>query len=88
MNRRLFKASGEEYFYWRNSLMNACSGWEETTSTINGEKESIKGFEKDDMDSLSCVPCPQRPHTQPWSSDSGPKHWVIAQDKTTLVPGR
>jgi len=69
--------------------MNACSGLgRNDLPQFNGEKESIKGFEKDDMEILYLASlAPSGHNTQPWVVRIlEPKHWVIGSDKKRWLP--
>jgi hypothetical protein len=70
-------------------MMNACSGLgRNDLPQFNGEKESIKGFEKDDMEILYLASlAPSGHNTQPWVVRIlEPKHWVIGSDKKRWLP--
>ena len=91
MNRRDFlRLSGEGILLLGGmSLMNACSGLgRNDLPQFNGEKESIKGFEKDDMEILYLASlAPSGHNTQPWVVRIlEPKHWVIGSDKKRWLP--
>ena len=91
MNRRDFlRLSGEGILLLGGmSMMNACSGLgRNDLPQFNGEKESIKGFEKDDMEILYLASlAPSGHNTQPWVVRIlEPKHWVIGSDKKRWLP--
>jgi len=91
MNRRDFlKLSGEgALLVGGMSMINACSGVRRTDfPQFNGEKESIKGLEKDEMEILHLASlAPSGHNTQPWVVRIlGPKHWVIGSDKKRWLP--
>ena len=86
MNRRDFlKLSGEGALLLGGmSMMNACSGLgRNDLPQFNGEKGSIKGLEKDEMEILYLASlAPSGHNTQPWTVRLlEPKHWVIGSDK-------
>ena len=86
MNRRDFlKLSGQGVlFIGGMSMMNACSGVKrEDLPRSNGEKTSLKGLEKDEMEILYLASlAPSGHNTQPWTIKIiEPKHWVIGSDK-------
>jgi hypothetical protein len=91
INRRNFlKLSGEGIFLLGGmSMMNACSGLgRNDLPQFNGEKESIKGLEKDEMQILYLASlAPSGHNTQPWTVRIlEPKHWVIGSDKKRWLP--
>jgi hypothetical protein len=91
MNRRDFlKLSGEGVLFLGGmSMMNACSGLgRNDLPQFNGEKESIKGLEKDEMEILYLASlAPSGHNTQPWVVRIlEPKHWVIGSDKKRWLP--
>jgi hypothetical protein len=91
MNRRDFlKLSGEGVFLLGGmSMMSACSGLRRNDlPQFNGEKESMKGLEKDEMGILYLASlAPSGHNTQPWSVRIlEPKHWVIGSDKKRWRP--
>ena len=91
MNRRDFlKLSGEGVFLLGGmSIMSACSGLRRNDlPQFNGEKESMKGLEKDEMEILYLASlAPSGHNTQPWSVRIlEPKHWVIGSDKKRWRP--
>lgn len=91
MNRRDFlKLSGEGILLLGGmSMMNACSGLgRNDLPQFNGEKESIKDFEKDDMEILYLASlAPSGHNAQPWVVRIlEPKHWVIGSDKKRWLP--
>lgn len=86
MNRRDFlKLSGEGAILLGGmSMMNACSGLgRNDLPQFNGEKESMKGLEKDEMEILYLASlAPSGHNAQPWTVRIlEPKHWVIGSDK-------
>ena len=86
MNRRNFlKFSGEGILLLGGmSMINACSGVKrEDLPRSNGEKTSLKGLEKDEMEILYLASlAPSGHNTQPWTVKIvEPKHWVIGSDK-------
>jgi len=86
MYRRDFlKLSGQGVlFIGGMSMMNACSGLKrEDLPQSDGEKTSIKGLEKDEMEILYLASlAPSGHNTQPWTVRIlEPKHWVIGSDK-------
>ena len=65
-------------------MINACSGLRRNDlPPFDGEKESIKGLEKDEMEILYLASlAPSGHNTQPWTVKIvEPKHWVIGSDK-------
>jgi hypothetical protein len=85
MNRRNFlKFSGEGILLLGGmSMINACSGVKrEDLPRSNGEKTSLKGLEKDEMEILYLASlAPSGHNTQPWAVKIvEPKHWVIGSD--------
>ena len=91
MNRRDFlKLSGEGALLLGGmSMMNACSGLgRNDLPQFNGEKGSIKGLEKDEMEILYLASlAPSGHNTQPWTVRLlEPKHWVIGSDKKRWLP--
>ncbi len=91
MNRRNFlKLSGEGVLLLGGmSMLNACSGLKrEDFPRSNGEKETIKGLEKDEMEILYLASlAPSGHNTQPWTVRIlEPKHWVIGSDKKRWLP--
>ena len=91
MNRRDFlKLSGEGALLLGGmSMMNACSGLgRNDLPQFNGEKGSIKGLEKDEMEILYLASlAPSGHNTQPWTVRIlEPKHWVIGSDKKRWLP--
>jgi hypothetical protein len=91
MNRRDFlKLSGEGVLFLGGmSMMNACSGLgRNDLPQFNGEKESIKGLEKNEMEILYLASlAPSGHNTQPWTVRIlEPKHWVIGSDKKRGLP--
>jgi hypothetical protein len=86
MNRRNFlKFSGKGILLLGGmSMINACSGVKRgDLPRSNGEKISIKGLEKDEMEILYLASlAPSGHNTQPWTVKIvEPKHWVIGSDK-------
>jgi len=86
MNRRNFlKFSGEGILLLGGmSMINACSGMKrEDLPRSNGDKISLKGLEKDEMEILYFASlAPSGHNTQPWTVKIvEPKHWVIGSDK-------
>lgn len=86
MNRRHFlKFSGEGILILGGmSMINACSGLKrEDLPRSNGEKTSIRGLEKDEMEILYLASlAPSGHNTQPWTVKIvEPKHWAIGSDK-------
>jgi hypothetical protein len=86
INRRNFlKFSGEGILLLGGiSMINACSGMKrEDFPRSNGEKTSVKGLEKDEMEILYLASlAPSGHNTQPWTLRIlEPKHWVIGSDK-------
>ena len=70
-------------------MMNACRGLgRKDLPQFNGEKESIKGLEKDEMEILYLASlAPSGHNTQPWTVRIlEPKHWVIGSDKKRWLP--
>jgi hypothetical protein len=70
-------------------MMNACSGLRrDDLPQFNGERESIKGLEKDEMKILYLASlAPSGHNTQPWTVRVvEPKHWVIGSDKKRWLP--
>ena len=64
-------------------------GWDETTfRKSNGEKEPIKGLEKDEMEILYLASlAPSGHNSQPWVVRVlEPKHWVIGSEKKRWLP--
>lgn len=91
MNRRDFlKLSGEGVLLLGGmSMLNACSGvGRNDLPPFNGEKESIQGLEKDEMEILYLASlAPSGHNTQPWTVRIlEPKHWVIGSDKNRWLP--
>ncbi len=91
MNRRDFlKLSGEGAILLGGmSMMNACSGLgRNDLPQLNGEKESMKGLEKDEIEILYLASlAPSGHNAQPWLVRIlGPKHWVIGSDKERWLP--
>ncbi|NWG03071.1 MAG: nitroreductase family protein [Syntrophaceae bacterium] len=95
MDRRSFlKFSGKGILLLGGmSMMSACSGVKrEDLPRLNGEKTSLKGLEKDEMEILYLASlAPSGHNTQPWTVKIvEPKHWVIGSDKkrwlTTVDP--
>jgi hypothetical protein len=91
MNRRNFlKFSGEGILLLGGlSMISGCSGLKRNDlPQFNGEKESIKGLEKDEMEILYLASlAPSSHNTQPWTVKIvGPKHWVIGSDKKRWLP--
>ncbi len=71
------------------SMINACSGVKrENFPRSNGERASIKGLEKDEMEILYLASlAPSGHNTQPWRVKIlEPKHWVIGCDKNRWLP--
>jgi hypothetical protein len=86
MNRRNFlKVSGQGLILLGGlSMIHACSGIKrDDLPRSNGEKPSIKGFEKDELEILYLASlAPSGHNTQPWTVKVvEPKHWVIGSDK-------
>ncbi len=82
MNRRSFlRHLGEGIFLLGGmSMINACSGTRRNDlPPFNGEKESIKGLEKDEMEILYLASlAPSSHNTQPWTVKIvEPRHWTI-----------
>lgn len=91
MNRRDFlKLSGEGILLLGGvSMMNACSGLgRNDLPQFNSDKESIKDFEKDDMEILYLASlAPSGHNAQPWVVRIlEPKHWVIGSNKKRWLP--
>jgi len=91
MNRRDFlKLSGEGMFLLGGmSMLNACGGLKrDDLPQSNGEKESLKGLEKDEIAILYLASlAPSGHNTQPWVVRIlEPKHWVIGSDKKRWLP--
>ncbi len=91
MNRRDFlKVSGQGVLLLGGmSMMNACGGLRRNDlPQFNGERESIKGLEKDEMEILYLASlAPSGHNTQPWTVRiTEPKHWVIGSDKKRWLP--
>ena len=91
MNRRNFlKFSGEGILLLGGlSMISGCSGLKRNDlPQFNGEKESIKGLEKDEMEILYLTSlAPSSHNTQPWTVKIlEPKHWVIGSDKKRWLP--
>ena len=91
MNRRDFlKLSGEGVLLLGGiSMLNACTGLRRNDlPPFNGEKESIKGLEKDEIEILYLASlAPSGHNTQPWTVRIlEPKHWVISSDKKRWLP--
>ena len=91
MNRRDFlKLSGEGVLLWGGmSVMSACSGLgRNDLPQSNGEKEPIKGLEKDEMEILYLASlAPSGHNSQPWVVRVlEPKHWVIGSEKKRWLP--
>jgi len=91
MNRRNFlKLSGEGILLFGGlSMISGCSGVKRNDlPQFNGEKESIKGFEKDELEILYLASlAPSGHNTQPWIVKIvEPKHWVIGSDKKRWLP--
>ena len=91
MNRRDFlKLSGEGTLLFGGlSMISGCSGVKRNDlPQFNGEKESIKGFEKGELEILYLASlAPSGHNTQPWIVKIvEPKHWVIGSDKKRWLP--
>ena len=91
MNRRDFlKLSGEGVLLLGGmSTLNACRGpGRDDLPQFNGEKESLKGLEKDEMEILYLASlAPSGHNTQPWVVRIlEPNHWVIGSDKKRWLP--
>ncbi len=91
MNRRNFlKLSGEGMLLLGGlSMISGCSGLKRNDlPQFNGEKDSIKGLEKDEAEILYLASlAPSGHNTQPWTVKVvGPKHWVIGSDKKRRLP--
>jgi hypothetical protein len=91
MNRRNFlKLSGEGILLLGGlSMISGCSGVKRNDlSPFNGEKESIKGLEKDEVEMLYLASlAPSGHNTQPWIVKMvEPKHWVIGSEKKRWLP--
>jgi hypothetical protein len=91
MNRRNFlKLSGEGILLFGGlSMISGCSGLKRNDlPQFNGEKESIKGLEKDEMEILHLASLgPSGHNAQPWTVKIvEPKHWVIGSDKKRWLP--
>jgi hypothetical protein len=86
MNRRNFlKFSAQGILLLGGmSMMSACGGVKrEDFPRSDGEKTSLKGLEKDEMEILYLASlAPSGHNTQPWTVKIvEPKHWVIGSDK-------
>ena len=69
--------------------MSACSGLgRNDLPQSNGEKEPIKGLEKDEMEILYLASlAPSGHNSQPWVVRIlEPKHWVIGSEKKRWLP--
>ena len=91
MNRRNFlKLSGEGMLLLGGlSMISGCSGLKRNDlPQFNGEKELIKGLEKDEAEILYLASLsPSGHNTQPWTVKVvGPKHWMIGSDKKRWLP--
>ncbi len=91
MNRRTFlRHLGEGIFLLGGmSMINACSGVRRNDfPPFKGEKESIKGLEKDEMEILYLASlAPSSHNTQPWTVKIvEPRHWTIGSDKKRWLP--
>jgi hypothetical protein len=91
MNRRDFLkfASEGTLILGGMSMINACSGLRRNDlPPFDGEKESIKGLEKDEMEILYLASlAPSGHNTQPWTVRIlEPKHWLIGSDKKRRLP--
>lgn len=91
MNRRDFLkfASEGTLILGGMSMINACGGLgRNDLPQFNGEKESIKGLEKDEMEILYLASlAPSGHNAQPWAVKIvEPKHWVIGSDKKRWLP--
>jgi hypothetical protein len=91
MNRRDFlKLSGEGMFLLGGmSMLNACGSLKrDDLPQSNGEKASLKGLEKDEMEILYLASlAPSGHNTQPWVVRIlEPSHWVIGSDKKRWLP--
>src|SRR4030043_2462730 len=91
MNRRNFlKLSGEGMLLLGGlSMISGCSGLKRNDlPQFNGEKELIKGLEKDEAEILYLPSLsPSGHNTQPWTVKVvGPKHWMIGSDKKRWLP--
>ena len=91
MNRRNFlKFSGEGILLLGGlSMISGCSGLKRNDlPQFNGEKELIKGLEKDEAEILYLASLsPSGHNTQPWTVKVvGPKHWMIGSDKKRWLP--
>ena len=91
MNRRNFlKLSSEGVLLLGGmSMINGCSGLgRNDLPPFNGEKESIKGLEKDEREILYLASlAPSGHNTQPWTVRViEPNHWIIGSDKKRWLP--
>jgi hypothetical protein len=91
INRRDFlKVSGEGVLMLGGmSMMNACSGVRrDDLSQFDGEQETIKDLEKDEVQILYLASlAPSSHNTQPWTVRIlEPKRWVIGSDKKRWLP--
>jgi len=91
MNRRNFlKLSGEGILLLGGlSMISGCSGLKRNDlPQFNGEKESIKGLEKDELEILYLASLtPSGHNAQPWTVKVlEPKHWVIGSNKKRWLP--
>jgi hypothetical protein len=91
MNRRNFlKFSGEGILLLGGlSMISGCSGLKRNDlPQFNGEKESVKGLEKDEMEILYLASlAPSGHNTQPWTVQVvEPRHWIIGSDKNRWLP--
>ena len=91
MNRRNFlKLSGEGILLLGGvSMISGCSGLKRNDlPQFNGEKESIKGLEKNETEILYLASlAPSGHNTQPWTVKVvEPKHWIIGSDKKRWLP--
>jgi hypothetical protein len=88
--RDFLKLSGEGVLLLGGmSMMNACGGLRRSDlPRFNGENESIKGLEKDEVEILYLASlAPSGHNTQPWTVRvTEPKHWVIGSDKKRWLP--
>jgi hypothetical protein len=104
MNKRIQRKGGEKRMDRRDfikylgegvlllggmSMMSACSGLKRNDlPQWNGEKESIKGLEKDEIEILYLASlAPSSHNTQPWTVEIiEPRHWTIGSDKKRWLP--
>jgi hypothetical protein len=91
LNRRDFlRLSGEGILLFGGlSMTSGCSGLKRNDlPQFNGEKESIQGLEKDELEILYLASlAPSSHNTQPWNVKIvEPKHWIIGSDKKRWLP--